>query len=280
MKETMRRPLPIEVLPYLRDHRAGGKTVLPAVEALQRLASSTQGYFPGIYILAMYHASFPRFLLIEPDDHIVDAYNEIETDDDGNLKTKLVTVSVSKRMKIAISRTYAQVCFKKNAPDLPGKDISFSLQDDETFNISEEKLYQDLVPLGPSYQNAYEPIRLGRRGATARLRAPTLPAPIEPLGSPFPFDAAMHCACAWSQRFYGIVAFPVGFDWRIIYNRTRPGENYGCRIVPVSSEKGTLIFDIRIYHEEGFLCEFIAGIKMQDVTAGRLSPPLWIRDIA
>jgi len=280
MKETIRRPLPIEVLSYLRDHRAGGKTVLPAVEALQRLASSTQGYFPGIYVLAMYRASFPRFLLIEPEDQTVEAYNEIETDDDGNLKAKLVTVSVSKRMNIARSRVYAQVCFKKIAPDFLEKDISFSLEDEETFDISREKLYQELVPLGPSYQNAYEPIRLGRQGATASLRAPALPAPIEPLGSPFPFDAAMHCACAWSQRFYGIVAFPVGFDRRIIVNRTKPGENYECRIVPVSSEKGTLIFDIRIYHEKGFLCEFIAGIEMQDVSAGRLSPPFWIRDIA
>ena len=168
MKETMRRPLPIEVLPYLRDHRAGGKTVLPAVEALQRLASSTQGYFPGIYILAMYHASFPRFLLIEPEDHIVEAYNEIETDDDGNLKVKLVTVSVSKRMKIARSRAYAQVCFKKNAPDLPGKNILFSLEDQGTFDISGEKLYENLVPLGPSYQNAYEPIRIFRTAGCIR----------------------------------------------------------------------------------------------------------------
>jgi len=281
MKETTRRPLSIEVLPYLRDHRSEGKTVLPAVEALQRLALSAREHFPGIHTQAMYRASFPRFLVIEPEDRNIEAYGEFITDDEGYLRVELTMLSVSPNMRIGRSKVYASVCFKEGSPDidLPEMDAAFDVGD-EVFALSAERLYRELVPLGPSYRNACEPIRLGRLGATGNLKAPVLPAPAEPLGSPFPFDAALHCACAWSQRYYGIIAFPVGFERRIVCRKTRPGENYRCRIKPVSEQKGVLTFDIRIDHEQGDLYEFITGVKMQDVTAGRLSPPRWVRDSA
>jgi hypothetical protein len=281
MKETIRRPLSIEVLPYLRDHRSEGKAVLPAVEALQRLALSAQEHFPEIHAQAMYRASFPRFLVIEPEDRNIEAYGEFVVNDGGSLRADLVTLSVSPKMRIGRSRVYASVCFKEAPPDidLPAGDAAFDIGED-AFALSAEQLYRELVPLGPSYRNACEPIYLGRPGATGCLKAPVLPAPVEPLGSPFPFDAAMHCACAWSQRYYGVIAFPVGFERRIIRRKTRPGENYRCRIVPVSEQKGVLTFDIRIDDEQGDLCELITGVKMQDVTAGRLSPPRWVRDSA
>lgn len=279
MKEITRRPLSIEVLPYLRDHRALNQAVLPAVEALQLLAVSAQRHFPEMDTRTMYRASFPRFLVIEDRDDRVEVDNELEMDDEGHLVAKLVTTVVSRKAGITRSRVFASVCFQKSPPDPDaGRDFSPLPMEEKAFELSREDLYRELVPLGPAYRNAYEPIRLGRSGATACLRAPMLPAPTLPLGSPFPFDAAMQCACAWSQRFYGIIAFPVGFERRVIHDRTLPGQNYLCRIAPVSSDGGTLIFDIRIDHEQGYLCEFISGVRMQDVSSGKLSPPRWIRD--
>jgi hypothetical protein len=281
MNKMTRQPLSIEVLPYLRDHRALNQAVLPAVEALHFLAVSAQRHFPALDVRVMYSASFPRFLVIEDKDDVVEAYNELEVDAEGHLFAKLVTMVVSPKAGIARSRVFASVCFGTSPPD-PDAGRNFSLRplEEKVFELSSEDLYRELVPLGPAYRNAYEPIRLGRSGATACLKAPVLPAPTRPLGSPFPFDAAMHCACAWSQRFYGIIAFPVGFERRVIHDRTLPGRNYLCRIAPVSSDKGTLIFDIRIDHEQGHLCEFISGVRMRDISSGKLSPPRWIRDSA
>ncbi len=69
-------------------------------------------------------------------------------------------------------------------------------------------------------------------GASAEVSGGDYPEAVGPLGSPFPFDAALHVACAWGQRYRGIVAFPVGFDRREIAVPTRAGETYRCRVVP------------------------------------------------
>jgi hypothetical protein len=37
------------------------------------------------------------------------------------------------------------------------------------------------------------------------------------------------------------------------------------------------MFDAWIYGLDGVICEAIAGIKMRDVTQGRVRPPEWIK---
>jgi hypothetical protein len=140
-------------------------------------------------------------------------------------------------------------------------------------------LYRDLVPFGPAYQNILDDLIVTEKGAVAHLQSPSYPAPLQPLGSPFPLDAAFHAACAWGQRFSTIVGFPVGFDERTIFRPTQPGEKYISRITPVrqASDPVVLIFDIWIYTEEGYLCEAVRGVQMRDVSGGRLKPPRWVQ---
>jgi hypothetical protein len=40
-----------------------------------------------------------------------------------------------------------------------------------------------------------------------------------------------------------------------------------------------LIFDALIFDYQGALCEELRGIQMQDVSQGRLRPPLWIKEL-
>jgi hypothetical protein len=86
----------------------------------------------------------------------------------------------------------------------------------------------------------------------------------------------MHAACVWGQRFAGIVPFPVGFEQRIVYQKTKKREEYLGRVVPSSINKESLLFDAWIYKED-VIYESISGIKMMDVTKGRMRPPDWIK---
>jgi hypothetical protein len=99
------------------------------------------------------------------------------------------------------------------------------------------------------------------------------------LGSPFPFDAAFHLACIWGQRFTETVPFPTGFEKRTIYQKTKKSDSYIGRIIPVAVNQRPLIFDALIFDLPDTLCEDIRGIEMQDVSQGRLRPPLWIKEL-
>ena len=87
----------------------------------------------------------------------------------------------------------------------------------------------------------------------------------------------MHAACIWGQRFAGVVPFPVGFDGRRVHVPTRPGESYWAHVLPVKDAGGVLTLDLRLYDREGRLCEACAGLRMRDVSGGRLRPPDWVR---
>ena len=74
-------------------------------------------------------------------------------------------------------------------------------------------------------------------GPLGRVLAVEYPAPSAPL-----IDLSLrrdHASIAVppSQRFHGIVAFPVGFDERVVTAPTVPGETYCCRVLPVSTRK-------------------------------------------
>ena len=83
-------------------------------------------------------------------------------------------------------------------------------------------------------------------------------------------------ACAWGQRYRGIVAFPVGFDRREIAVPTRAGETYCCRVVPLPDEGAVLRFDILITGRDGRPAEVIRGVAMRDISGGRRKPPAWV----
>ena len=277
---STRLPLDIEIYPYLLDHRFDGKAVLPAVEAMQLLAVSTQKHLPDTDIRFIENAKFDKFLYIEPDTTVIEAFNEIKLHKDGSITAKLITKKRSRKAGITRVKEHAVMQFTGGKPDI--KPFSFdtvSGQIKRGFNISSDKLYNDLVPFGPAYHNIRDTLFVSEKGAIGSIQAPKQSAANNlkmPLGSPFPLDAAFHAACAWGQRYPAVVGFPVGFDKRIIIQPTRPGNSYICLILPVNVTRNLLIFDIRLYDLNGILFESVPGVQMRDVSAGRMKPPQWV----
>lgn len=277
LREQIRLPLVISVHPYLKDHHFEGKIILPAVEILQQLAGSVLSYLPVAQIRGMRRASFDRFLIIDGNSHVVEAFNELEVLESGRISSKLITEAFVKRTSMIRTKVHAVVDFTVVDDHVSGLSTDVMPAPDATlYRISSRKLYSDLVPFGPSYQNVKGDIYLSESGAVAQVYAADHPAPSEPLGSPFPLDGALHIACAWGQRFHHIVAFPVGFEERLLINPTLPGETYNCRILPVSATGKSLQFDIWIHDQMGVLCEKITGVVMRDVFGGRFKPPKWV----
>ena len=79
----------------------------------------------------------------------------------------------------------------------------------------------------------------------------------------------------------GMVAFPVGFARRRIFNLPAPGVDYRAHVFACNTsggpDTGALLFDIRIYDLSGVLHEALDGLDMRDVSRGRIVPPGWVR---
>ncbi|MBW1706801.1 MAG: polyketide synthase dehydratase domain-containing protein [Deltaproteobacteria bacterium] len=277
--DRVRLPLEIKVHPYMMDHRFQGKAVLPAVEAMQLLAVSTRTRLPDVRMDAVMDAGFAKFLYLEPGVGPVKAFNEIEINEDGTITSKLITKSRSKKASITRTIEHVSIHLSKHLQKthLPPLDKVFALEG-ICLDITAERLYSGLVPFGPAYCNVKGSVTLSGEGAVAYVCAPEKGAADEPLGSPFPLDAAFHVACAWGQRYAGIVGFPVGLEKRYIFNRTSPGESYVGRVIPRKVEPGLLVFDIWIFDQDGTFYEAALGVQMKDVSSGRIRPPSWIMD--
>ncbi|MDQ5984717.1 MAG: hypothetical protein CSYNP_00413 [Syntrophus sp. SKADARSKE-3] len=276
--DTIRQPLTIPIVPYLRDHRFAGKIILPAVEILQRLAASVRGQLPGAPVYTMRNASFDRFLPIDNEMAVVEACHELVCGEDGLLTSRLLTTGPIPGTTVKRTKVHAVVEFAITGEDRPNVPMDMvSALEGVCFEIPAQRVYEDLVPFGPAYRNLAENLFLSPAGAVAYVDATHQDAPVAPLGSPFPFDAALHAACAWGQRYYQVVAFPVGFDERVIVMPTVPGERYHCRVFPRSASGGVLQLDLSIHDKEGRLREMARGVRMKDVSGGRLSPPSWVQ---
>jgi len=285
---SIRLPLDIEIYPYLLDHRFEGIAVLPAVEAMQLLAVSTQKHLPDTNIRFIENAKFDKFFYIEPyttqdttaDTNIVEAFNEIKMSANGGITAKLITKTRSKKAGITRVKEHAVLQFTRWKPDIkPFSLDTVSRQIKRGFNIPSDKLYKDLVPFGPAYHNIKDTLLVSEKRAIGSIQAPKPSAANKlkmPLGSPFPLDAAFHAACAWGQRYLAVVGFPVGFDKRIVIELTRPGNSYICLILPVNVTTDLFSFDIWLYDLNGILFEVVYGVQMRDVSAGRMKPPKWV----
>ena len=149
------------------------------------------------------------------------------------LASRLITIGAVAGGNVRRTKVHAAVEFAgaRGPGSARPVDVAAAL-DGIAFEVPAEKVYAELVPFGPAYQNIIGSVYLTEDGAAGLVRGAQSPAPSSPLGSPFPLDAAMHAACAWGQRYRGYVAFPVGFRERIIIQPTRPGEDYYCRVLP------------------------------------------------
>ncbi len=271
MTDKIRLPLDIAVAPYLMDHMFEGKAVLPAVEAMRILAESTLEHLPGMDIDCILDAKFDKFLFVDSNEKHITAFNEIEIDENDLVLSKLITKTRHKKSGIIRVKEHVCVGFRPCEMQFTEPDITGS---EESFSITPDRLYKELVPFGPSYRNIKE-ISLFKRGAVATIQD-FLDIGFCPLGSPFPLDAAFHAACAWGQRYTGVVAFPVGFDSRRIVRPTKTGEKYMARIKTAGTDSGLLIFDIWIHTADNETCEEVSGVRMRDISAGRMKPPEWI----
>ncbi len=262
------------------DHRFQGKPVFPAVEAMQALATSAVRAFPDVDPMIIEDARFDKFLFIDPMEMVVNAFNDLEILENGRVRSTLVTRKPAGTSGMTRTKAHVTLCFSTKeaaetaeAPkDLPDPDMVFR----DGFEIPADRLYAELVPFGPAYQNVKDAAILSKTGAAADVLALLHYALDGPLGSPFPLDAAFHVACAWGQRHAGVVAFPVGLAKRRIVRPARPGERYRVVVRPVGNEAETLVFDMAIYDAGGAIREWAGGVRMRDVSGGRLKPPDWV----
>jgi hypothetical protein len=278
--ESVQLPIDIDIHPALMDHRFEGKAVLPAVEAMQVLARSVQRLTPAVDVYRMREVRFDRFLELSPGTAKIAAVCDMATFKNGDITATLQTKHQSAKTSIGRIKDHVRLRFPKIGPgvaDIPA-DLTAVLEGVD-LEISSEKIYRELVPLGPAYHSIVETLYLSEDGAFARVCASPNPTGADnsaPLGSSSPLDAAFHAACVWGQRYAQTVAFPVGIDQRVIFQPTQPGETYASRIHPKATKSDVLIFDIWIYDPNGCLFETVGGACLRDVSRGRLKPPRWI----
>jgi phosphopantetheinyl transferase len=274
-----RRAVRIDVPAHWLDHHFQGRPVLPAVEAMQLLAFWVRDVRPSVHVRSIRSARFEKFLELPHAGASIEAFCDMTDLPDGAVQAALLTRGKTGPAGITRTRTHAQVTFAPAPLSIPAiaLDMAAALTG-SCFRVAPEHLYASLVPLGPAYRNISRPVHLSRDGALALLRDPGLPDPQtdRPLGSPFIADAALHAACVWSQRFAGVVAFPVGIQTRQIVDPVRPGETYIGRVFPLRSNDKALVFDIWILDARGRLCELLKGVRMRDVSGGGLRPAQWI----
>jgi hypothetical protein len=280
LSKKQRYPLQLKVRPYLFDHYLDGKAIFPAVEALIVLAGTVKHHFPQANINRLQNARFPRFLAIDHGIKSLNAFVDLVDGGAGAITASLTTSVKTKAGNITRMLDHASVEFSISPADsapshpfnslekLPGKCI----------NVPADSVYRELVPFGPAFQNISRDLSLSPDGALAYLSGGKCDVDDDILGSPFPFDAAMHAACVWSQRFTDAVPFPVGFQKRMIYKNTKTDGNYLTRIVPMKYDSEPFIFNIWIFDLQGNICESIEGLQMRDVSQGRRKPPAWIKE--
>jgi hypothetical protein len=276
--QVERQALNIRIHPCWRDHRFQDRAVLPAVEAMQLLAERVGRFRPAMPATRMGAARFEKFLELPDSDQSVEALCDLTPLAEGGMRAALLTRSRAGAAKLSRLKTHAQVDFLPRAdgplPELPLPDQGH-FAEQPCFSVDPHRLYTDLVPFGPAYHNIHRTLLLNAQGARAGIRAPEIPGGC--LGSPFVLDAAFHAACAWGQRFADVVAFPVGVDERLVLRPTQSGGSYTAHIIPVREDREELMFDIRITDAEDLLFERVRGVRMRDVSGGRLKPPDWIR---
>lgn len=270
---SSRQSVQIPVQPWFRDHHFNGQTIFPAVESMLLLAGVAKELRPDIQINRMIEASFPKFLAIPEGATELSALVESETDENEN-RLCLRLLSKIQLKKISRIKEHAAICFPAQPvkieaiPRFPATESEIS--------ITAERIYQELVPFGPTYRSLTETLQLSEKGACGNLQAPKLRSQHtmeKETGSPFPLDGAMHAACVLGQCIADFVPFPVGFQERFIHKPTQAGKQYSTTVILRAATKEDLLFDLSIFDTAGIPCETVRGLRMRDVSRGSVRPP-------
>ena len=277
--DTTRLPIGMPVRPDLFDHRFQERPVYPAVEAMETMAGAVRTRWPEAAVDHMADVGFERFLPVAEGAAELPVLCDLRRGKNGDIAAEMLS-KVSLRSGIIRYKVHASALFVQdsgpgsaNAPARPGP------AKEPGFQVTAKRLYRELVPFGPGFQTLVETVDLFKDAAFAAACCPKQrPEPGRLLGSSFLLDGAFHAACAWGQRFAGIVAFPVSIDRRRVLLPTRQGKRYSIRTVPTRTDSKRLVFAIDITDEAGRLRERVEGVHMRDVSGGRLQPPEWIRE--
>ncbi len=274
--ESAQLSIEIPIRPYLLDHCFNGQAVFPGVEAMAALAQAVRRFRPAADVTFMSGITFDKFLHLDPGAGHVAAFGDISVYANGDVQAVLTTKTRTKHAAMTRVKHHAALLVPRQADPLPELPLDLACAPEGVgFPVGSENIYPDLVAFGPFYRNVAG-LHLTPGGAVAEIRTPVVD-DAGLLGSPFALDAAFHAACVWGQRFAGIVAFPVAVDRRRIYAPTLPAETYFVHLLPVQTDSALLVFDLRIYDCEGSLREACFGVRMRDVSGGRMIPPEWIR---
>ena len=272
--EAATTPAWLVIQPWFKDHHFNGITMLPAVEALEFLAQQVHARFPGLQYRQMATASFPRFLELMPGQPTIEVWVTCAPLTEGTLKAALQTKKQLKAMTRLIS--HCEVLFGMEpmatvpCPPSPHPPV---------MEIEADRLYRDLVPFGPMYRSLRGQIQLESTCARGLLEPPLLPGVDRPrflLGSPFAMDGAMHLACVHGQRLVDFIPFPVGFTHRSVHAPTHATTRYEARAHLQRHTAQELVYDLEIV-DHGQVQETIQGLRMRDISGGRLKPAAWIR---
>ncbi len=280
IKSTEQHPVTLRVPGHWIDHCFQGRAVLPAVEAMQLLVHWARRRQSNLQFQEIGQARFEKFLDLPLDGGDVQALCKLTQMADGTVRAALMSKIQAKSAKFSRTIVHAQVDLPPSVSQSSflASDLAAGLAG-ARFKVNPEAVYEYLVPFGPAYRNIAKEFFLTEHGAIAHLQAPDLSdmQTDQLLGSPFVLDAAFHTACVWGQRYADVVAFPVGFEKRMLRKVTQPGRRYVGRIFPVRQDERELVFDIWILDLQGQVYEVIQGVRMRDVSRGHLKPPAWIK---
>lgn len=277
---TRRTAVDIPVAPWFADHFINGRIVLPAVEIMLLLAAEIARTHPGMDIRRMENVRFPKFLEIPAGSTSVTALIEERHGKNGSIRAALL--SRMRYKTVTRLKEHGEIIFSP-AREGGGKIISREaaiLLSNPVTEVAAEDIYRELVPFGPAYHTLRETLHLAGTFARGTVHAPELPVGDwvrENLGSPFPLDGAFHAACVLGQCVAGFVPFPVELACRVIYKPTRPGVSYLTRVELISRKQDELVFDLSISDGKGEMYEKVAGLRMRDVSGGRIKPPEWVK---
>lgn len=276
-KPPERIAVQIPVLPWYRDHCFGGKTILPAVEAMRLLAVTVQAAHPELEVKVMAAARFVKFLEIPPTAKELDVLVELEKGKQDGICCRLLSKIQLKTM--ARMTTHCELHFLPGpAPSSQDAAIPPPRSSGTARAVSAEQVYRELIPFGPAYRTLQDRLFLEKKAAWGTLQAPDLPQSCpSPIGSPFPLDGAMHAACVHGQQLVDFIPFPVGFRQRVVHTLTQTGEHYRTHVQLQSQTGDELVYDLLIFDQAEQVRETVTGLRMRDVTGGRIKPPAWLR---
>ncbi len=271
---SIRQTVEVPVRPWYRDHFFNGTTIFPAVESMLFLAGVAREIRPDTIISTILKARFLKLLTIPKKIDKLTLIVEYDEENDNSCNDfQLRLLSRVQFRKISRIKAHVEVAF----PNVPGTPPGIpDLPPDKPLWIETERIYQELVPFGPSYRTLKGELQIFGSScrATLQAQAPGVPHIMEKeIGSPFLLDGAMHAASVLGQCLSDFVPFPVGFAKRFILRPTLAGHEYSTIIVTKSQTKEELLFDLWIIDPEGEICESVTGLRMRDVSKGTIKPP-------